>query len=138
MESLVNSSLVSLLVLLAFACQDRAGEPPLKDLVLSDVSGRQHALAGGRDRKAVVLLFLGTECPVSNGYAPEMSRPPGSSGPRSVAVRASHPHPAVTPEAAPKPAAAYRLSFPTALDPQQMLARRAGVTLVPQAVLMCP
>ena len=36
---------------------------------------------------AVVLFFLGTECPVSNGYAPEMQRLSEDYGPRGVVFR---------------------------------------------------
>src|SRR5207249_4672007 len=59
------------LVVLAVACANRPAGPQLKNLELSDIRGQKHTLAGWRDRKAVVLFFLSTECPVSNGYAPE-------------------------------------------------------------------
>jgi thiol-disulfide isomerase/thioredoxin len=134
----VKPPLLSLLVLLSFALGSRAAEPRLKGLVLSDVSGRKHALADSRDGKGVVLLFLGTECPVSNGYTPEMSRLAAAYGPKGVSFLGIHPDPAVTAEAARKHADEYRLGFPVVLDPEQDLARRVGATVVPQAVLLSP
>src|SRR5438045_3392482 len=41
----------------------------LRDLRLKDDAGRQRTLAEFHDRKALVLIFLGAECPISNSYA---------------------------------------------------------------------
>src|SRR5437773_858718 len=41
----------------------------LRDLRLRDDAGRERTLSEFHDRKALVLIFLGTECPISNGYA---------------------------------------------------------------------
>src|SRR4051812_42770501 len=53
----------------------RRAEPPepgalrrVAGVSLNDTSGRVHAPADWRGSRAVVLFFLGTECPISNGY----------------------------------------------------------------------
>jgi peroxiredoxin len=134
----VRKCLLSSLLLLALACSGRADPRPLKGLELSDIRGQKHSLAGWRDRKAVVLFFLGTECPVSNGYAPEMARLASDYASRRVAFLGIHSDPTVTVEMARKHAAEYKLSFPVALDPAQNTAKQAGATVVPQAVVLSP
>jgi hypothetical protein len=86
--------------------------------------------------KAVVLIFLGTECPVSNGYAPTLARLAGTYRPRGVAFYGVHPDPDVTAAEAARHAAEYGLKFPLLLDPQQVLPPQTGVTRVPTAVVL--
>jgi peroxiredoxin/mono/diheme cytochrome c family protein len=53
-----------------------AGQEPAADRVVSfslkDVSGREISLADFKDKKAVVVVFTGTECPVNNYYMPRL------------------------------------------------------------------
>src|SRR5262245_40086574 len=37
---------------------------------LDDANGKSHAFADYKDKKAIVLVVLGTECPLNNAYAP--------------------------------------------------------------------
>src|SRR5438046_2762522 len=99
----------------------------VKDLSLRDTKGKLRSAAEWKDAKAVVLLFLGTECPVSNGYAPEYARLEKNFAPKGVRFYGIHADPEVTGEAAAKHAAEYGLNFPILLDPSQQVARQAGV-----------
>jgi peroxiredoxin len=130
-----------LTVLLAGTGVPRAGEKPaaaVKDFALADAQGRKHTADAWKDRKAVVLVFLGTECPVSNGYSPEYRRLAGAYAGRGVLFYGVHPDPDVTAEVAAKHAAEYRLPFPVLLDPTQGVAKQAGVQVVPEAVVLSP
>ncbi len=112
--------------------------PRVPDVVLPDAAGQRHAPADWRGSKAVVLFVLNTECPVSNGYAPEMARIARDYGPRGVVVLGVHPDPDVTAAAAAAHAREYRLPFPTLLDPAQTLSRGVGVRVTPEAVVLAP
>src|SRR5579883_1574004 len=123
-------------VLVAFALATLPDVAPrVGDFALNDAHGARHTAKEWAGRRAVVLLFLGTECPVSNGFAPEMTRLAKAYGPQGVAVWGVHPDPDVTPEAAARHAKEYALDFPILLDPRQTLARRAGVRVTPEAVV---
>ena len=113
-------------------------ERRVADFNLRDARGREHSAAEWRGQKAVVLLFLGVECPVSNGYAPEMRRIAEQYGLRGVAFYGIHPDPDVSPAVAAQHAAEYGLTFPILLDPEQSVARRAGVRVTPEAVVLAP
>jgi peroxiredoxin len=113
-----------------------AALPRVKSFSLNDAAGRTHTPAEWKKRKAVVLIFLGTECPVSNGYAPEMSRLARAYGTRGVLLWGVHPDPDVSAAVAARHARTYRLDFPVLLDPEQRLAGQTGVRVVPEAVVL--
>lgn len=105
-------------------------------LKLPDTGGTLHDFDAIRGRKAVVFFLIGTECPVSNGYAPEMTRIAKDYEGRGVATYGVHPDREVTPPAASAHAAEYRLGFPILLDPTQELAEAAGAEVTPEAIVV--
>jgi peroxiredoxin/mono/diheme cytochrome c family protein len=56
---------------IARAASDSAAA--VTDFTLSDVYGKEHRLSDYSDSKAVVLAFLGTECPLARLYAPRLA-----------------------------------------------------------------
>jgi peroxiredoxin len=106
----------------------------IKDFSLSDTKGKVHTSTEWKNRKAVVLFFIGTECPVSNGYAPEYVRLAKEFADRGIRFYGIHPDPDVTAATAAKHAADYHLTFAVLLDPAQAVTKQAGVKVVPQAV----
>lgn len=42
------------------------------DFTLMDYNGKEHALSDYKDSKAIVILFVATECPISNAYNSRM------------------------------------------------------------------
>ncbi len=51
-------------------------QPPAKqvaDFALKDTAGKTWSLGGLRDKNAIVVIFLGTECPVNNAYLPRLA-----------------------------------------------------------------
>src|SRR5262245_51924882 len=40
---------------------------------LKDTTGKPVALAGFKDKKAVVVVFIGTECPLNNAFLPRLA-----------------------------------------------------------------
>lgn len=108
----------------------------VKDIARLDTAGRMQTSAAWGGSRAVVLFFLGTECPVSNGYASEMRRLARDYGPRGVVFQGVHPDPHVTAEAAARHAGEYGLDFPILLDPDQDLAEQVGATVTPEAAVL--
>ena len=82
---------------------------------------------------ASVLIFYGHDCPISNGYAPEINR-----------ISASHTNfvfyivqvdPDLTPAAARAHAREYDLRVPVLLDPQHRLIQLLKPTVTPEVVV---
>lgn len=57
---------------------------PVRDFALRDGYGQVHRLDDFRDRKAVVVIFLGTECPLCQLYAPRLAALAAEFTPRGV------------------------------------------------------
>jgi peroxiredoxin len=112
--------------------------PQVKDFSLPGTDGKQHSLTEWKDQKAVVLIFLGTECPVSNSYAPEYTRLEKAFRETGVRFFGVHPDPDVTAQAAADHAKEYHLTFSILLDPTQVLAKQTGVAVTPEAVVLSP
>jgi len=43
------------------------------DFTLEDIGGQSHSLYGYKDKRAIVLVFVGTECPIANLYLPRLA-----------------------------------------------------------------
>jgi thiol-disulfide isomerase/thioredoxin len=116
-----------------------SGPAPLAaDLMVRPVGkGGLDRLARYTGAKATVLLFVGTECPISNGYAPKiaaLSKRYQQSGANVVLVYSNA---GTTPAAVEKHRKAYGLTrFPALLDGDQKLADSVGATCTPEAFVL--
>jgi peroxiredoxin len=127
-----------LAVMVAGVAAGKDEKPVVKDFTLLDAQGQKHTPAEWKDAKAVVLLFLATECPVSNSYSPECQRLAKAFCVRGVLVWGVYSDPDVTAETAARHGQDYSLTFPRLLDPAQTLAKAAGVRVTPEAVVLTP
>lgn len=121
------------LVLLA-ALPILAGVPQFR---LRDTQGLDHNSAEWKTAKAVVLFFVTTDCPIANGYVPEMNRIHDAYSQRGVQFYAVQADVSVADEVA-RYAKDYRYAFPLLLDPQQVLVRYTGARITPQAAILSP
>jgi peroxiredoxin len=65
-------ALVGVMVLVGLAGAGEAARPTV-EFRLQDHRGAWHTLDEARDRKVVVIAFLGTECPLAQAYAPRLA-----------------------------------------------------------------
>jgi peroxiredoxin len=103
-----------------------------------DTGGGVHATSEWSGAKAVLLFFVMTDCPVANGYVPEMNRIREAYAPRGVRVYAVQTDTTIPDAAVAAYAHDYHYSFPMLLDPRQELVALAGATMVPQAAVLSP
>jgi thiol-disulfide isomerase/thioredoxin len=87
--------------------------------------------------KVNVLLFIASDCPVSNGYAPEIQRICREYGSRSVACSLVYEDPAIESAAVRTHLGEYRFKgIPAVIDRDRSVARRAQATVTPEAVVV--
>jgi hypothetical protein len=109
-----------------------------KPLSFQDVEGKsQQPLTVGTDR-AHVLLFLTHDCPISNGYAPEISSIIKDYSSRGIRFYVVHVDPDFSAEAARKHAQEYHLTCPVLLDSRHQLVQATGVTITPETAVLTP
>jgi peroxiredoxin len=126
--------------LLAFLMTAAEPDSPsgVNDFAMADTKGKKHTQEEWKGKKAVVLLFLGVDCPVSNFYCPEYARLMKTFTPKKVVFYGIHPDPYVTNEEAVQHAKEFHLAFPIILDPRHQVTRQADIDIVPQAVVLSP
>src|SRR5215471_20206387 len=88
---------------------------------LRDTQGAAHTPSEWTAHKAVVIFFVTIDCPIGNGYVPEMNRLHDTYASRGVAFYAVQADPSVKEPDVAKYARDYHYSFPVLLDPQQVL-----------------
>lgn len=95
-------------------------------------------LAGAAEKKAVVLLFIARDCPISNAYAPELQRLYARYAPRKIGFALVYPEAGITLADARKHARDFGYACPVFLDPSHHWARKAGATVTPEAAVFSP
>jgi thiol-disulfide isomerase/thioredoxin len=139
----MRSAVLATVALTALAV---AGEPkptPILGTKLADWSlpradtGKPWSLAAdGRDAKAVVVAFLGTECPISNSYAPvltELAQEYAAKGVRFVGVYSNRQDDA---PAVAKHAKEFSITFPVLKDEGAALADRFAARRTPEVFVL--
>jgi peroxiredoxin len=114
-----------------------AGIPAAELLRFKTATGAEVApLALQADGKANVLIFYLHDCPICNGYAPEIARLSAEFASKGVTFYIVQTDPHLTGDAAVKHAAEYGLKMPVVLDPENRLAARTGARITPEAVVV--
>ena len=85
--------------------------------------------------RAVVLVFLRTDCPVSNGYAPELRRLRDAFAARDVGFWMVYPRTDEPSEAIRRQLAEHRLEGPALRDGDASLAKAARVRVTPEVAV---
>lgn len=120
-------------------CDDRRGRavssPDGKSPTPLDLDGRPvHPLQDATAR-ATVLIFVQTDCPISNRYAPEVKRLHDRFSSQNVAFHLIYPDPTQTAEMIRSHLQHYRYPCAAIRDPYHILVARAGVTVTPEAAV---
>lgn len=84
---------------------------------------------------ALVLLFIRSDCPISNRYAPELQRLYEQYSPRGVDFRLVYPEAGLTTAAMEKHSQDYGYTIPALLDPGHKYVRRARARITPEAAV---
>jgi len=113
-----------------------AGSPPR--FSLTDTSGQTHTPAEWASKRAVVLFFLTTDCPLCNSYVPELNRIEQAYGPRGVAFYGIQGDATVADAEVRRHAREFGYQFPYLFDPEESLAAYTGATATPQAAVLTP
>jgi peroxiredoxin/mono/diheme cytochrome c family protein len=134
--------LVLLVAGLSQAAQPPRAEPPspvgkkIDRFTLPDATGKPWTLDPAKDNKAVVVLFLGTQCPINNALVPhlaELHKQYAAKGVQFVGVNANHSDDS---EQIKAHAAKYGIPFPVLRDPDGRVAERFGARRTPEAYVL--
>lgn len=127
---------LALALSLAFAWAGAANRAP--QFSLADTTGRVHTAAEWSDKRAVVLFFLTTDCPLCNTYVPEMNRIAQAFSARGVAFYGVQGDATVPDANVRAHVKDYAYTFPYLFDPEESLAAYTGATATPEAAVLSP
>jgi peroxiredoxin len=127
--------MVKFVPILALVCATLYAAPPVR-FELRDTSGSTHTAEEWRPKKAVVLFFTMPDCPLANGYVPEMNRMRAAYESHGVAFYAIQVDNTVTDAAVKKYAQEFGYTFPMLNDPRLILARLTGAKVTPEVAVL--
>ena len=135
---IVNRQMVWIAALLGLFCAWPSAVVAAKaepKLVVADVKGKQHTPFKSEKTKAVVFVFLLCDCPVSNVYAPELTRIHKEYSKKGVSLFLVHPDKDTDAKSASAHANEYKLSAPVVLDHDHRITRLAKAEVTPEAAV---
>jgi peroxiredoxin/mono/diheme cytochrome c family protein len=109
---------------------------PIPAFTLKDTAGHPVSLADYKDAKAVVIIFIGTECPINNAYMPrltELHRAYSSHGVQFLAINSNQQD---TPQRVAEHARQHGIPFPVLKDPVSAVADQFGAKRTPEAFVL--
>jgi peroxiredoxin len=125
---------VVLAVALLCAAVFAVGRRP--EFALRDTGGVLHSAEEWNGKKAVVVFFTTTDCPLSNNEVPEMNRTRRDYESRGVAFYAVQADTTIANADVQQHTREYQFSFPVLFDPRQILAKMTGATTIPEAAVL--
>jgi len=97
---------------------------------LRDTRNIVHSPEEWNGKKAIVVFFTTTDCPLSNNEVPEMNRTRRDYESRGVAFYAVQADTTIAEADVLQHAKEYQFSFPVLFDPQQILAKMTSATTI--------
>jgi hypothetical protein len=107
-------------------------------IFVKDVAGTTVQPLADTGQKATLFFFVMHECPVANGYAPEILRITSEYAAKGVRCFVVYVESDLTPEQARQHARDYGYKSGALLDPQHLLVKAAGATVSPEAAVLSP
>jgi len=104
---------------------------------LLDVSGQAVTL-GAYEGVHLVLVFLGTDCPISQKYTATINQIAANYGPKQVAIVGIFPQPGTTKANIASFVEHYQLNIPGYIDHKQQLTASVQATVTPEVVIVNP
>ncbi len=105
---------------------------------LRDTGNAIHSPEEWNGKKAVVVFFTTTDCPLSNNEVPEMNRTRRDYEGRGVAFYAVQADTTIADDDVVQHTKDYQFSFPVLFDPHQVLVKMTGATTIPSAAVLTP
>ena len=108
------------------------------NFVLPDTTGKQIGLADFSDKKLVIIVSLGTGCPISNLYLPDLIAAQKEFGDKFLQIIGINSQSGDTREAVAAHAQKFGINFPVLCDPDQTAADLLGIQRTAETFLLDP
>src|SRR5262245_15282769 len=110
----------------------------IRPFTLKDYNDKAHAWKDYQGKKAVVVVFIGTECPVNNFFMPGLAELHKAYAAKGVAFLGINSNVHDTPTRLAAHATAHAIPFPVLKDTANVVADNFGAKRTPEAFLLDP
>jgi peroxiredoxin len=110
----------------------------VQNFTLEDYNGVKHSLSDYKDSKAIVLMFISTQCPVSNSYNGRMNDLCKNYHEKQITFIGINSNKAETIEDIKHHAEEKGFKFPILKDWKNIIANRLGATVTPEIYVLNP
>ncbi|HEY7784393.1 MAG TPA: thioredoxin family protein [Pyrinomonadaceae bacterium] len=108
----------------------------IEDFTLPDADGKNHSLSSLKGKNGTVVIFVATQCPVSNDYNARMEKLAQDYKVRGIALVGINANVTESADAVKAHASENKLTFPILKDPGNKIADRFGATKTPEAYFL--
>jgi peroxiredoxin len=129
-------SLLFFASLLIFNHSHAGDQKKVDNFVLNDYNGKSHSLSDYKNAKAIVLVFISTQCPVSNAYNDRMETLYRDFKGKDVEFIGINANKEETPEDIRQHAQSHNLTFTILKDLNNKIADKLGASVTPEAYVL--
>ena len=108
----------------------------IENFTLKDYNGKEHSLSDYRDSKAIVVMFIATECPVSNAYNSRMENIYKNYSQKNIACIGINSNKTESVERIKEHANEKGLTFTILKDEKNTIADRFGASFTPEVYVL--
>ena len=132
-------SLIAVAAALIFSGSAPAAEPvKAGGFTLPDYNGTPHSLSEYNNAKAIVVMFIATQCPVSNGYNGRMEALYADYKDKGVVILGINSNKSETIDEIKSHAKEHGLEFTILKDTGNVVADRFGASVTPETYILSP
>lgn len=129
-------AILSVLFLSVIASANYSSIDQIKNFTLPDYNGKDHSLSDYKNSKAIVIMFVATECPVSNAYNSRMEKLFKEYSPKDVAFIGINSNKAESIERMKEHAEANGLTFTILKDKNNVIADEFEASSTPEVYVL--
>jgi thiol-disulfide isomerase/thioredoxin len=133
-----NRIMTVLVIAATYAFLLQASDAPknVENFTLEDYSGTKHSLKEYTSSKAIVLMFIATQCPVSNAYNERMVLLVKEYGPKGIAFIGINSNKQENVEEIKEHAKEHGFSFPILKDNDNVVADKVSASVTPEIFVL--
>ncbi len=129
-------AIISVLFLSVLACANYSSTDQITNFTLPDYNGKEHSLSDYNNSKAIVIMFIATECPVSNAYNSRMEDLYKEYNPKDIAFLGINSNKAESVERIKEHAEDNGLTFTILKDENNVIADEFDASFTPEVYVL--
>ncbi len=134
---IIQLGLMSLLIVSLISGLSAKGKT-IENFTLSDYNGKEHSLTDYQNSKAIVVMFIATQCPVSNAYNARMAKLHEDYLPKGIAFLGINSNKQESVEEIKKHSEQNKFGFPVLKDVNNVIADKFGASFTPEVYVLSP